>query len=244
MSDAVTAPAAAPAVAAPAAPVASPAPSPAVAALATAATIPAPEGLVPPGADAKPEDWKAFYRKLGAPEKGEEYKLEVPQGGDAEFAKEAAAQFAEIGLRPDQAKALATWWNTKAGALTEAQKTAATAEQAAEATRRDAAAKVDETALKNEWSAGVGFDGNMNIAKQAVAQFLPKDKAAHAIEALESVLGYGGTMRLFHTLGKGLGEGTARGLGANPGANTGISALEASANAALAAAGIKTKGAA
>jgi hypothetical protein len=48
-----------------------------------------------------------------------------------------------------------------------------------------------------------------------VRQFLPTEKAPGVINALESVLGYKGTIQFLHGIGKGLGEHDAAGLGNN-----------------------------
>lgn len=217
----VTAPApppvaAAPVVAAPAPVAGAPAAAPVAAAPAVAAAPPAP-GLQVPGPDAKPEDWKAFYTAIGAPKSGDDYKLELPTGGDPAFAKEAAAAMAEAGLLPKQAEALAKWWNGKSAAAVEAHKATQAAADAKWVTDRAAENQRQKDALTNEWGAA-NAEANMNLAKQAVAQFFPKDKAGPALLALEDVLGYGGVMRVMHAIGKGLGEGNARGLNGSAGA--------------------------
>jgi len=68
--------------------------------------------LIPPGDDAKPEDWNAFYAKLGRPEKPDGYELRLPEGVpenlpyDGAFANEFKADAHEAGLTPKQTRAL------------------------------------------------------------------------------------------------------------------------------------------
>lgn len=169
-----------------------------------------------PGKDATPADWKAYYKAIGAPENAEGYTLPVPDGQDGAFAKEAAAQMAEVGLLPHQAKALAEWWNGKAAAAIEANKTATTKAETDRVVAADAAVKTEDAALKNEWQAN--YDANIEAGKRAVRQLFPADKSGAALDALQGALGYGATMRLMQKLGTGLGEGTARGLGDATGA--------------------------
>lgn len=207
-------------VAAPAAPAAPPAPAAAPAAPGAAAALveptepqtapPAPAPIQLPGKDATAAEWKTYYAAIGAPDAAG-LALKVPEGGDQAFATEAATAMAEVGLLPHQAQKLAEWWNTKSAAARAAfdAESAKVANDAAAA----AAARVntDDAALKNEWQ--TNYEANLEIGRRAVRQFLPKDKAAEAIDALERSIGYGATMRLMHKLGKGLGEGELRGDG-------------------------------
>lgn len=165
-----------------------------------------------PGKDATPEQWAEFYGKIGRPETADAYELPVPEGDDGAFAKEASAWMHEAGLSKDQAGKLAVKWNEMAAAQ-QAQSVAAE-QQAAQAAHVQNTAEAAE--LKTAW--GQQFDANMHHAKQAVQQFLPKDKAAETISALESKLGYKATIEFLHNIGKGLGEHDAAGMGAN---NTG-----------------------
>jgi hypothetical protein len=70
------------------------------------------KALVPPGDDAKPEDWTAFYSKLGRPEKAEAYEFKLPEGLPESFPYDgkSAERFKnwafEAGLPPRQAQAL------------------------------------------------------------------------------------------------------------------------------------------
>lgn len=162
-----------------------------------------------PGKDAKPEEWKAFYAKLGAPENADGYKLEVPEGQDPVFSKLAAGKFAELGLLPQQAEGLVKWWNEQAGATSKAAEKA----EADAVVAQQAKAKEDDAALRNEFQ-GEGYAKMKETAGKAVREFFPGDKEQQvaALSALEGVLGYGGLYRFLNNIGKGLAEGSLRGV--------------------------------
>jgi|GEM_PF-2503486 len=74
------------------------------------------EGMVKvPAADAKPEDWAAYHKAIGVPEKPEEYGLKapeiMPEGVSYDVAQAAAfaATAKELGLTPTQAAKLQEW---------------------------------------------------------------------------------------------------------------------------------------
>lgn len=163
-----------------------------------------------PGKDATPEQWAEFYKAVGAPDTPEAYQLPVPEGQDGEFAKTAATWFKDAGLLPQQAQALASKWNE----FTSAQAAAAEAAEQQRIAQLDTRNKAEEATLKTEW--GQQHDANMELARRAVRQFIPTDKAGDVIAALEDRLGYAETIKLMHAIGKGLGEHDAPGLGRAP----------------------------
>lgn len=223
------APAAAPVTAASAL-MANPAAAAAAAAAPVAAAAPAPAGDTPPvapaagdppaeppaikmpGKDATPDDWAAFYNQIGRPETPEAYNLPVPEGDDGAFAAEIAPMLHKNGVTTEQAKGLAADWNAYIGKL----QADADAAQAAQVHAMNVKNTAEASALQTEW--GQAHPANMELARRAVQQFMPGDKAAPAIAALESVLGYKGTIQFLHGIGKGLGESDAAGMGSN---NTG-----------------------
>ena len=193
-----------------AAPAAAPTAAPVVASDATTApatTAPETPALTLPGKDATPEQWAEFYKQIGAPDKPEAYELPVPEGDSGEFAKTAATWFKEAGLLPQQAQALASKWNE----FTAAQAAATEAAEQQRIAQLDQQNKQQEAALKTEW--GQQHEANMELARRAVRQFIPGDKAADVISALEDKLGYAETIKLMHSIGRGLGEHDAPGLG-------------------------------
>lgn len=204
---ALTSDPAAPAAAAPTAPAAA---APVAAAAPAAGDPPAtPEtpALTLPAKDAPPEAWAEFYKAIGAPDKAEAYELPVPEGDTGEFAKTAATWFKDAGLLPQQAQALAAKWNEFSTAQAQAQAAAEQARIAALDTKN----KAEESALKTEW--GQQHEANMELARRAVRQFVPSEKAPDVIAALEDRLGYAETIKLMHAIGRGLGEHDAPGLG-------------------------------
>ena len=204
--DTTAAPAAAPAPAAAAAP-AAPAAAPAAPAAGDPSAAAAEFSVKLPPKDASPEQWAEFYKQIGAPDKPEAYELPVPEGDSGEFAKTAAAWFKEVGLLPQQAQALAAKWNE----FSAAQAQAAEAAEQQRIAQMDAQNKQQEAALKTEW--GQQYEANMELARRAVRQFIPGDKAADVISALEDKLGYAETIKLMYSIGRGLGEHDAPGLG-------------------------------
>lgn len=161
-----------------------------------------------PGKDATAEDWAAFYKQLGAPEKAEDYKLPIPEGDDGAFAKTAAEWFKDAGILPKQAEALAGKWNE----FVASQQQAADKAEADRAAAMHAKNTAEQADLRNEW--GQQHTANMEFARRAAAQFFPKEQAAPVIEAIESVLGYKATIQMLHRIGQGLAEHDATaGLG-------------------------------
>jgi hypothetical protein len=135
-------------------------------------------------------EWSQIYDRLGRPSKPEEYKLPVPEGQSDAFAKEVAPVLHEAGLSRTQAEKLATWWNAKQAGV------AAEQQQA-----QQAAAAADADKLKGDW--GAAYDQNLQTAKSAAAQF---GVSAEQVNALESVMGFKGTIEFFHKIGSKIGE--------------------------------------
>lgn len=113
-----------------------------------------------PDQHATAEDWAEVFKKLGNPDKLEEYSVTPPEGGLLD--EEVINSFRELahknGILPRQAQEILNWYN---GVLTEqnSQMQINTQTQISEAT---------ET-LKNEW--GVGFEGKVAQARAAVKEF-------------------------------------------------------------------------
>ncbi|WP_448950599.1 hypothetical protein [Labrys neptuniae] len=70
------------------------------------------KALTPPAPDARPEEWQAFYSRLGRPDTAEGYEFRMPQGlpegfaYDSESAKAYRGWAHEAGLSPRQAQGL------------------------------------------------------------------------------------------------------------------------------------------
>ena len=173
----------------------------------------APASLALPGKEATPEQWAEFYAKIGRPETPDAYEIPVPEGDDGAFAKQMAPILHKHGVTAEQAKGLAADYNGIVADVMAAQQAAAVAADQAEVARLDVQNKAEAQALRSEW--GQQHDANMHFAKLAVSQFLPGEKSGEVISAIESVLGYKGTIQFLHGVGKGLGEHGAPGLGGN-----------------------------
>lgn len=113
-----------------------------------------------PKEDAKPEEWEAFYTKLGRPEKPEKYDLKAEDGNRIDkTVLDAFRQIAhENGLTTKQAQAMLDTMNDIDGIKArEAEKTLAN----------------DLAALKEEW--GGAFDRKIVLAQRAVKEFAGPD---------------------------------------------------------------------
>jgi hypothetical protein len=73
--------------------------------------VPADQILRLPGKDAKPEEWRSVYARLGAPEKPEDYGITAPEGDPGEFLKTATGWFHELGVPKSMAAGIAGKWN-------------------------------------------------------------------------------------------------------------------------------------
>jgi hypothetical protein len=112
-----------------------------------------------PNEKSSPEEWDAFYAKLGRPEKAEAYEIKKPDalkdvGLDEAALNEFKGQAFKQGLNVKQVQALADWYfNTTAKSLEGFQ--ANREKQITEAT----------DSLKQEW--GTKFNENLSLAKRA-----------------------------------------------------------------------------
>jgi hypothetical protein len=146
--------------------------------------------VVLPKPDATPEELGKFYERLGRPAAADGYKLEVPAGGDPEFAKQASAWFHELGLSQKQGEALTQKWNAHIGGMTQAQ---------AQATQQ--AFQADDAQLRTDW--GQAYTQNLTQAQAAVRGL---GISAEHIDKLSTSLGHKATMELFQKIGSRMGE--------------------------------------
>ncbi len=116
--------------------------------------------IIPPGKDAKPEDWQAFYKKIGRPDTPDEYTLEdivLPAGieqdpnGVADFKKLAHS----LGLSNAQAKRLYMTSVQKGTEYVQSQQKA-----------QEAAASQCDSFLKDTWKDKYGE--NLELARRVV----------------------------------------------------------------------------
>jgi hypothetical protein len=148
--------------------------------------------VVLPKPDATPAELGAFYERLGRPSDPAGYQLEVPEGGNKEFATAAASKFHELGLTKAQGEALVKWNNEQAGAFTQ---------QSAAA--KQAAFEADNTSLKTEW--GAAFQQNL---AQAAAGMRGMGLDAATVDKMSEALGHKATMQFLQKIGSRMGEDT------------------------------------
>jgi hypothetical protein len=154
-------------------------------------------GVIVPGPSAKPEDWQAFYRKVGGvPEKPDGYKL--PPGLDKDPMAVAFREFAHSkGIPPMFHDAALEFYTAQA------KKTVDT--QVAEFERRG---EQEMNELRTEWQ-GNDYVVNVELGKRAAKAFLPHEspeQLQEMITKMEGALGTKMVMKMFAQIGKSIGE--------------------------------------
>lgn len=152
--------------------------------------VPQDQLLKLPKSDAEAAEWTPIFKRLGRPDTADGYKLEIPQGQDPAFSKQASEWFHELGLSEKQGQNLTKKWNEYQ------------ANQGKGATEAFGA-KVQEQKgiLKKDW--GAAHDQNVQIAARAAREF---GVGAKALDALDASIGHDATMKLFHQIGAKMGE--------------------------------------
>lgn len=121
-----------------------------------------------PGAHTTDEQWKDIYKKLGVPDKVEDYKVTFKEGAGVQddFAKEFLGKAFGAGILPKQAQALADWFSE----ATVANQTKYEA---------DAKANFDKMVgeLKKDW--GNSYDLNVARANKVVKELGGDELANH-----------------------------------------------------------------
>lgn len=176
------------------------------------------EKVVVPGADAKPEDWDAFFTKAGRPAKAEDYKIDRPKELPSGFPyndqlAEAFKPVAhKLGLLPAQVQGLHQFLVEQNVGMFQA---------ASEA--RTKAGEQGLAQLKQEW--GKDFDQKGALAARAVKEFGGPDLAKWMDET-----GLGDNpnfIKLFANVGAALGESGLVGGGGGGGGGATTSPAQA-----------------
>lgn len=137
-----------------------------------------------PGENATEEEKADFRRKLGVPDKPEEYGIAF-DGADPEFLTEFTKVSHELGIPKVQAQKLADWYYNST------------------VKKMQALNAATQKHLEEEW--GADYDKNLLLAKRVMLQFVPEEDAT-AIEFGE--LGSNPTLiKIFHGIAKAIGEG-------------------------------------
>jgi len=126
-----------------------------------------------PGDNSTPEEWDAFFSKLGRPESADAYGLEVPEAvKDKALSTESVNEFKglafKLGMTPKQVTELGKWYFDTTGKQLESM------EQAQTQQREGAVA-----ALKKEW--GANFDTQLALAKKAAVSVGGDELLAHPL---------------------------------------------------------------
>lgn len=118
------------------------------------------EKIALPGKHATDEDWMQVFRRLGAPEKPEDYKFELPKDSviDQEMVKNFQAIVHKHGVLPKQAESLLNWY----GELSAKR-------QQEHLTQLKAAQDQDWDLLRKEW--GDGLERKAAMARAAVKEY-------------------------------------------------------------------------
>ncbi len=142
------------------------------------------------------ETMAALLKRLGHPEKADDYGIKAPEGLGDEFAKSAAEQFHKLGLTKKQARELSEWWNSRQ-------------KERMEAMQRDmsAASEKELADLKKEW--GKAYNENVELARRAGKKF-GIDEAT--FDAMEKSVGSRKLIELMHKIGSSIGEDKAAGI--------------------------------
>lgn len=132
------------------------------------------------------------YKRLGMPDKPEDYKLEFAKelGDTKELAAWMQKTFFETGVSRKQASEIVAKWN-------EVQ----LANHAAQVEKFNNQANQEQEGLKKKW--GQAFEQNVGIARRAAKEF---GLDAETVEKLENVMGFTKVMELMNNIGSKLGE--------------------------------------
>jgi hypothetical protein len=147
-----------------------------------------------------------IYDKLGRPKDASGYTIKVPeQGGDPEFAKQAATWFHETGLNQGQVEKLTGKWNEHIASVMQTQQ--------AQIAERDTAQIAE---IKRDW--GPQEQANLALVDRAAKAF---GMGEEEVTALRQAMGPGKALKFLHSIGSKLGvddtfvngDGTPNGFG-------------------------------
>jgi hypothetical protein len=148
-----------------------------------------------PNKHATDEDWKEVYKRLGAPEKPDQYKykFDEDQKVDTEALKNFSSQAHKLGLLPTQAQGMVNYYNEMVG------KQLADAESISTSQREKAM-----TELKTEW--GQAYDQKLQKANTVVSSVFPKGIMSINLEDGTKLGDHSEVIKAFAALGEKMGE--------------------------------------
>lgn len=150
------------------------------------------------------EGWKGVYRRLGAPEKADDYKFDGIDFGDEALTTDFTAAMRDVAAKFNVPASMAAEMASAAFKFIESKGQAEDADQTA-------LIQAQKDALKKSW--GTNYETNEFVAKQgakAIADKLGPDgqaKISAAIDALDGQAGHAAVMEMFLAIGQAMGEG-------------------------------------
>lgn len=153
-------------------------------------------GIVLPKDGSKPEEFLPIFRKLGASDKIDDYKVDAKLATDPVVAK-----FRENAVKTGMPVA---HFNSTLNLMTEL----ATAHNKSKDEAFEKQAEADINDLKAEWT-GTKYDQNVELARRAAKTFLPhadETELTTTMEKIEGALGTKAFFKLFSTIGAAIGE--------------------------------------
>lgn len=161
--------------------------------------------IVLPKDDADPVELNAFHERLGRPSTADGYKLPVPEGQSADFAKAVAGWMHEAGISQKAGQALAAKWN----------EFQAQQDQAAKQAEAEAVAQ-EKAALARDW--GNEMQMRTELAHRALKQLALKagidaERANAGVDAIGAVFGGAAALKIMALMGDSMREHGAEGLG-------------------------------
>ena len=145
-----------------------------------------------PSASATPDEWRAVYTKLGAPDKPDAYAFENVDEDTMASMRQAAY---DMGLTQAQANGMAEFYNGQLNGYNEAFNEAS-----------NQIAIENQASLQKEW--GKAFEQNIDIAQKTAQYLLGGTEMFDEIQLADgSFLGdHPAIVKMFHALGKEFGE--------------------------------------
>jgi hypothetical protein len=138
----------------------------------------------------------SFFNKLGRPADAKGYDIKLPDGVPRDYADAAAAKFHEVGLTPQQARALVEW-NNQYGQETSTKMVEASKAQVAE----------QEKNLRRDW--GMAYDKNDALAGDAIRKISEKVGFGDGdLQKMTQAIGFDKAMKMFAEIGSSMGEDT------------------------------------
>ena len=152
-------------------------------------------GIVLPGSNAKPEEWLPIWRKLGAQEKIDGYKL--PEGWDKDpFTVKLREQAHKIGMPT-------VFFDGMMNAMREE----ATARTKLEDEQFNVESEKQHNEVKTLW--GDKYDANVELGRRAASAIIPhktKEELEETLLRIEGALGTKFTLEMWARIGGGMGE--------------------------------------